>query len=293
MEWLQVCIQLGRSDPEPLVAALENLGAAAIEYRDAADQAILEPAPGDMPLWRELRVQALFPANVPEDLVRLTVAAATGASPLPGIEFTRLPERDWVRDFNASLEPMCFADRLWICPTQSDCPEPDAASIFLDPGLAFGSGHHPTTALCLEWLAGREAGRRVLDYGCGSGVLALAALALGAGRVDAVDNDPQALIATQDNAAANGLADRIAVYAPDDLPPASQYDVVVANIVSGVLIDLAAALGPRCESGAAFALSGILIDQADEVRTAYSRWVRFDVVQERHGWALLSGIAGD
>ena len=293
MDWLQVCIELGRADPEPVAAALENLGAAAIEYRDAASQPILEPAPGDTPLWRELRLLALFPADIQEDQVRLVVAAASGTQPLPAMQFARLPERDWVRDFNAGLEPRCFADRLWICPTQTRCPDPDAPHIFLDPGLAFGSGQHATTALCLEWLASRAPGGRVLDYGCGSGVLAIAALALGAAHADAVDNDPQALIATRDNATVNHFADRIAVCAPDELPRASLYNVVLANIVSGTLIDLATELGPRCKSGGVIALSGILTDQADEVRAAYARWIGFDAIQQRDGWALLSGIARD
>jgi ribosomal protein L11 methyltransferase len=290
MDWLQVQIDLDGIDPQAVETALTGLGALAIEYRDAGNEPILEPPPGTTPMWRELRLGALLPADTAPETVQLVVAAAVAPAPLPAMRFKALAERDWVRDFSAGLRPVCFADVLWLVPPDQPAP-PGAAVVTLEPGLAFGSGSHPTTALCLEWLARLRCPGRVLDYGCGSGVLGLAALALGAQACLAVDVDPQARVACAANARRNGMGDRLRVVAPGALPDGIRFDAVVANILSDTLIVLAPALCARLATGASIALSGILGGQVADVRSAYRRRIDFAPVQRRGDWALLSGRA--
>lgn len=291
MDWLQVRIELGRLDPAPVETALLQLGAAAIEYRDAGDEPILEPAPGTTPLWQEVCLSALLDPATPPEQIRQFIGLAVAPAATPPIEFTPLADRDWVGDFRAALTPMCFGSGLWLLPTDADTPPDARAVVRLEPGLAFGSGRHPTTALCLEWLARLNCAGQVLDFGCGSGVLAIAALALGARKVWAVDIDPQALEACARNAATNKVADRLIVAAPGELAPDLQVDALVANILSGTLIELAPILCTRLRTGAAIALSGILPSQADEVRQRFAPWVEFAAPQQQGDWVLLAGLA--
>jgi len=291
VDWLQVRIELGRLDPAPVETALLQLGAAAIEYRDAGDEPILEPAPGTTPLWQEVCLSALLDPATPPEQIRQFIGLAVAPAATPPIEFTPLADRDWVGDFRAALTPMCFGSGLWLLPTDADTPPDARAVVRLEPGLAFGSGRHPTTALCLEWLARLNCAGQVLDFGCGSGVLAIAALALGARKVWAVDIDPQALEACARNAATNKVADRLIVAAPGELAPDLQVDALVANILSGTLIELAPILCTRLRTGAAIALSGILPSQADEVRQRFAPWVEFAAPQQQGDWVLLAGLA--
>jgi ribosomal protein L11 methyltransferase len=201
-----------------------------------------------------------------------------------------LEERDWVRAWMDNFHPMRFGRRLWICPTHCDPPEPAAVNIRLDPGLAFGTGTHPTTALCLDWLDGADlAGKSVLDYGCGSGILAIAAAKLGAKRVWAVDIDPQALLASDDNASENEVEDRIELFHPAELPTSLRVDVLLANILAGVLVRLAPEFGQRVKPGGRLALSGILEQHADVVQAVFSRDFAFDPPRRREDWVLLEG----
>ena len=290
MNWQRVHIDLQRIDPSPIEYALLELGAVSIDFSDAADNPILEPAPGAMPLWPALHISALFDATINDTAIRLAVAAAIEAGPMPVLRFESVADQDWVKNWRQTLQPMQFARHLWICPTGSQCPEPDGTVIKLDPGLAFGTGSHPTTALCLDWLANSvEPGSTVLDYGCGSGILSIAALVLGADQVLGVDFDPQALQATRENAVRNQVDERLTILDPQVVNSEQKFDRIVANILSGTLIELAPELRGFCRTGARIALSGILTDQIESVMTAYKPWVEFEPPVERGDWALLSG----
>lgn len=269
-------------------ALLEAAGAVSVSLADAADEPLYEPGPDERPLWRETRVRALFANAGSLRSVLDGIESALGAGALRAPFFGPVPERDWVRETQDAFEPRRFG-RLWVCPTWSDPPRGAEAVLRLDPGLAFGTGSHPTTALCLEWLAAAPLdGATVLDYGCGSGILAVGAALLGAACCHAVDHDPQALAATRANAAANGVAGRVDALAPEALPPLAA-DVVVANILAGPLVSLAGRLAAGTRAGGRVALSGILGHQAAEVGAAYRRWFRMDEPVTRGDWVLLSG----
>ncbi len=286
MTWLQVETAAGHSHPQNLEAAFTELGAVAVWFRDAGDHPVLEPAPGETPGWPETIVTALFAGDQTEALLRQSLEQA-----LPGIALTlrSVADRNWQEEWQQSLQPRQFGKRLWILPEDS-APPANAAVVRLQPGMAFGTGEHPTTAMCLEWLAKQQLqGATVLDYGCGSGLLAIAALALGARECCAVDIDPQALAATQQNAANNGCQEQLLIVKPDAVPAAKQYDVLVANILSGTLIELATALRARVSKGAALALTGILAHQADEVAAAWSDWTQLSIADQQGDWVLLSG----
>jgi ribosomal protein L11 methyltransferase len=296
-DWLQLEFPLGEHDAERVTALLESLDALAVTLADAADDPIYEPPPGATPLWQSTRVTALFDPRV--DRAAL-LAALAGA--LPGFaahRLTELADREWAREWLAHFQPMRFGRRLWVVPTAYQPPEPGAVNLILDPGLAFGTGSHPTTALCLEWLdahADALRGARVLDFGCGSGILAIAAALLGAERVAALDIDPQALDATRENAARNGVLDRLEVGGPDALSAAGvgrPFGALVANILANPLRELAPTLMAALPAGAPFALSGILADQADEVGAAYAPYATLAAPVQRGDWVRLDGVRTD
>jgi ribosomal protein L11 methyltransferase len=287
MPHLQLTLDIGSRDPEPFEDALFALGARSVTLEDAADDPVLEPAPGATPLWPTVVVKALFDAGADRDAIERTLAAATASPPPP--RFEHVPDKAWEREWLRDFRPMRFGRRLWVCPGGMTTDDPDAIRVELDPGLAFGTGTHPTTALCLEWLDGHDvAGRRVVDYGCGSGILAIAAARLGAASVRAMDIDPQALTATRDNALRNGVGERIA---PTDDPEleSGASDVLLANILAGPLVELAPRFAQAVRPGGALALSGLLVDQADAVTAAYRPWFDIATAAERDGWALLAG----
>lgn len=277
-------------------ALLWERGALAITLLDAADQPLLEPAPGETPMWNEVTLEALLPDSTdPVEIVLALTAVGLIASPAD-TRLTDVPERDWYRDWTRAwmdrFEPMRFGESIWICPSHI---EPDPAwpvVVRLDPGLAFGSGTHPTTALCLEWLDGEWLdgqdlqGRQVIDYGCGSGVLAVAAALKGAARVVAIDHDPQALVATRENAFRNGVDDRIETALPDQIDPGPA-DIVLANILAGVLVDLAPQLAALVAPGGRLVLSGILEKQTGSVVAAYRERLALESQACREGWMRL------
>ncbi len=289
MSWLQTSIELGTLDPGPVELALLELGAVCIEYSNAGDEAILEPAVGATPLWNELVISALLPENTDPDCVRIAVAMATSASCMPRTQFRSLADANWIASWRQSLKPQQFGSDLWICPVDQEPPRQAKAIVSLDPGLAFGTGGHPTTALCLDWLAQQASGKEILDFGCGSGILAIAAISLGSHRATAVDNDPQALLATRQNAGVNDCRDQIEILPADELPREQQFDLVVANILSGSLISLAPRLVKHCKVGASIGLSGILPKQVASVMDAYAAWIWFAEPRERDAWVLLTG----
>ena len=263
-------------------------GALSVGFDDAGDQPLFEPPPGTTPLWQQTRVTALFPADV-EVTDLMAAARRRFGDDLLELASHALADQVWERAWLEHFKPMRFGRRLWICPTGFAPPDPTAVNVILDPGLAFGTGTHPTTALCLEWLDGLPlAGRTVLDYGCGSGILAVAALKLGATAAHGIDIDPQALTASHENAIKNGVAARLTLGYPEAAGPVA--DVVVANILAGPLVELAGALLDRLKPGGALALSGLLAEQAGPVQAAYAGQVDFAPVRLREEWAMLAGV---
>jgi len=279
---------------------------------------VLEPAPGAMPLWPTVVVRAVFAADADMDQVRAALAATPGLDPMllaERVQFEAVADRAWEREWLKDFKPMRFGQRLWVCPggqrpLDAAGGSPDAAGagpaaviLELDPGLAFGTGTHATTALCLEWLDSGAAGSHddaqgagqgwlaaadVIDYGCGSGILANAALLLGARQAIAMDIDPQALLATGQNAERNGVLDRVHVTADPKLGGDSA-DVVLANILAGPLVELAPLLAQRTRAGGRIALSGLLLEQADAVTEAYRPWFDIGLAGARDGWGLVTG----
>lgn len=236
MPWIQLKLNTTGSQAEDLSDALVESGAVSVTFQDTHDNPVFEPLPGETLLWGDTDVIGLYDAET--DMAE--VVAMLEQHPLLGAGFRhkieQLEDKDWEREWMDNFHPMRFGERLWICPSWRDVPDPDAVNVMLDPGLAFGTGTHPTTALCLQWLDGLDlAGKTVIDFGCGSGILAIAALKLGAARAIGIDIDPQAIQASRDNAQRNGVSERLELYLPKDQPADLLADVVVANILAGPL----------------------------------------------------------
>ena len=289
MAWLQLVFDSGREQAPPLEDALLELGALSVTLQDNADEPVFEPGIGETPLWSETRVVALFEEGTDPEAVIATLSGQLQA--LPRWRAERVEDQAWERAWMDDFQPQRFGERLWVCPSWCEPPDPNGVILALDPGLAFGTGTHPTTALCLEWLDGQPlAGATIVDYGCGSGILAIAALLLGAERAVAVDNDPQALIATRDNAERNGIApERLVTCLPGELPAGIRAEVVVANILAGPLQQLAPTLNGLCAEGGRLALSGILNEQAEAVAAAYRPWFTLTAPTTRAEWVRLDG----
>lgn len=290
MPWLQVRLAITPEQAQTYEDALLDVGAVSVTFMDAEDQPIFEPDLGTTPLWTHTHLLALFEADADPDQVFAHLQLLTG-KPLPEHQVEHIEDQDWERSWMDNFQPMRFGQRLWIVPSWHAAPEPDAVNLLLDPGLAFGTGTHPTTALCLEWLDGQTLDNcSVLDFGCGSGILAIAALLLGAPQAVGTDIDPQALEASRDNASRNGIDPaRFPVYLPADLPQ-QPADVVVANILAGPLVSLAPQITALVKAGGRLALSGILAEQADEVRAAYAGAFDLDPTATKDGWVRISGV---
>ncbi|BBD78808.1 50S ribosomal protein L11 methyltransferase [Aerosticca soli] len=296
MPFLQLSLTIPLERQPETEAALEDLGALSVSLRDADaetpdEQAIFEPGVGELPLWSSLVVEALFEADADR---RGLLAALHELLPwLDGAQLAlaELADADWERAWMDQYRPMPFGRRLWIYPWNVEPPVDEAAVVVrLDPGLAFGSGTHPTTALCLEWLDAQAlAGKTLIDYGCGSGILAIAALKLGAARAVGIDNDPQALVASADNAARNGVADRLQLYPPEAVPEPLQGDALVANILAAPLHALAPRFAQVLRPGAPIALSGILRGQEEELVQRYGTWFDALAVDVREDWVRIAG----
>ncbi len=289
MPWLQLRLAIAPEQAEPLEDALLGVGAVSVTFMDAEDQPIFEPDLGTTPLWSHTHLLALFEADVDEASLLAHLRLLVDGE-LPPHELERIEDQDWERSWMDNFHPMRFGQRLWIVPSWHAAPEPGAVNLLLDPGLAFGTGTHPTTALCLEWLDAQALdGLDVLDFGCGSGILAIAALLLGARSATGTDIDVQALQASRDNANRNAVDPaRFPLYLPEELPP-GEADVVVANILAGPLVSLAPRIIERVRPGGRLALSGILAEQAEEVRAVYADNVELDPTIEKDGWVRISG----
>lgn len=290
MPWIQLKLNTTGSQAEALSEALIESGAVSVTFQDSHDNPVFEPMPGETLLWGDTDVIGLFDAETPmsDVLIILEQHPLLGAGFHHKIE--QLEDKDWEREWMDNFHPMRFGKRLWICPSWRDIPEPNAVNVMLDPGLAFGTGTHPTTALCLQWLDSLDlAGKTVIDFGCGSGILAIAALKLGAANAIGIDIDPQAIQASRDNALRNGVADRLALYLPKNQPADLHADVVVANILAGPLRELAPLIGELPKSGGYLGLSGVLATQATSVMQAYEEQFALDPVSVNEEWCRITG----
>jgi len=288
MPWLEVSLRVRREAVPAAEDALESLGALSVTLQDDADIPVLEPGPGGTPLWPVVQVRGLFEDTANRAAIIGTLQQVPGADAAGQVQWREIGDEDWERAWMEGFKPMQFGRRLWVVPSGMAIPDaPDAVAIQLDPGLAFGTGTHPTTAMCLEWLDGQDlAGKCVIDYGCGSGILAIAAVLLGAARVDCVDNDPQALESTATNAARNGVSGQVHCFSPERFVP-HRVDVVLANILAGPLVELAPRLTGCARPGGRIVLSGLLEEQADEVVAAYRSACEVTSSITLDGWARL------
>ncbi|MDT7526757.1 50S ribosomal protein L11 methyltransferase [Pseudidiomarina sp. GXY010] len=287
MPWIQLTV----SAPEkhaPLVGdMLQGNGAMAVTYRDAQDNPIFEPPLGELIYWQETLVTGLFSAETDLKPILANLRKSSYFKDELQYKTDALEDKDWEREWMDNFHAIRFGQRLWVCPSWRDIPEPDAVNIMLDPGMAFGTGTHPTTALCLEWLDSAEVtGKTVVDFGCGSGILAIAALLLGAKQAIGTDIDQQALIASTANAERNGVAERLAVYLPSQQPEL-QAELVMANILAGPLQELAPVISAFVAPGGELIMSGILERQVPAVQAAYNKEFDFSPVRVSEGWVML------
>jgi ribosomal protein L11 methyltransferase len=288
--WKQIAIQTRSEDCAELESLLLDQGALSITLLDDKDQPIFQKEPGATPLWDSVKLVSLFAEE--QDLNPLVALLRFQPAVLNRDEIAveEVVDQDWERSWMDNFQAMQFGEKLWICPSWQEPPDPAAVNIMLDPGLAFGSGTHATTTLCLRWLANTPmAGKEVVDYGCGSGVLGIAAALLGAGRVHAIDNDSQAIAATVDNSHRNNIASgQLTAYLPDALP-AVKADILLANILAEPLHELADHLAELVKPGGKLVLSGILLDQAEALVASYSRWFDMDRQVTEGDWVRLTG----
>ena len=295
MPWVQITLSSSPENSEFLEDMLLLCGAGAVSMLDGSDQPVFEPIKGTTPLWQDTQVMGLFEADTDGDALLDYLGngwlAAFANTPFPNYKLEILEDKDWERQWMDRFEPLQFGSRLWVCPSWKPVPDPMAVNLMLDPGLAFGTGSHPTTALCLQWIAEQDwQGKTVIDYGCGSGILAIGTILMGAERVLGVDNDTQALTATKDNAQRNGIAAQaIPVFLPEDTPQEA-VDVMLANILAGPLIEMAAHLAELTKVRGLITLSGILEHQADAVVEAYSPWFDMHTVVSKDEWVRIDGI---
>lgn len=291
MPWIQISITTNSQQCETVESVLLEQGAVSVTLADAVDTPIYEPQPGETPLWPNTTVTALFEPDQ-HNQHQLTKIIKQQIAHLPHQAFncTMLADQNWQRAWLSEFKPMQFADNLWICPSAYTPPDPKAVNIFLDPGLAFGTGTHPTTALCLQWLAKQKLkGKTIIDYGCGSGILAIAAVKLGAKSAWCVDNDMQALVATRDNIERNGLSlEQLHTVLPEDMP-AIKADLLIANILAKPLLSLMPTFQDLLKHKAPIGLSGILHSQKDQIIHHYQPHFSINTIEQQEEWCLLSG----
>ncbi len=290
MAWVQIRFSVSAEHVDELSDFLMEVGSQSVTFTAAADQkAIFELYPGDVNYWPTSTCVALFDAADDLDFIVKQMAA----NPMIGADFEhkieQVEDKDWEREWMDNFHPIKFGERLWICPSWRDIPDPEACNVILDPGLAFGTGTHATTALCLKWLESMDlSDKTVLDFGCGSGILAIAALKLGAKRAIGIDIDPKAITASIENAERNGVADQIELYLPEDAPEFNT-DVIVANVLAGPLKELKEIICGYGETGTLLALSGILAEQADDVANEYQPLAKLNPATQEDEWVRIDG----
>ena len=289
MPWQQLKINVKAADAERVGDMLSEFEAQAVTFIDAKDTPVYEPKPGEVLLWPDTQVIGLYEADY--DLT-LVIEALRGF-PIFENNFNyvldQLEDKEWEREWMDNFHPMQFGQRLWICPSWRDAPDPDAVNVKLDPGLAFGTGTHPTTSLCLKWLGSQSMeDKTVVDFGCGSGILAVAALKLGAKNVIGIDIDPQALLASEQNAKNNEVADKLSLFLPENQPEGA-VDVVMANILAGPLKELHKIITAYVKPGGSLIMSGILESQVNEVLTQYENNFAFEAYKSEGEWVRLVG----
>ncbi|ELH0899941.1 50S ribosomal protein L11 methyltransferase [Vibrio cholerae] len=291
MPWIQIKLNATNDNAEAIGDMLmEETGAVSVTFLDAKDTPVFEPLPGETRLWGDTDVVALYEADMDTSLILQQIKASNMLAEGFAHKVEQVEDKDWEREWMDNFHPMQFGRRLWICPSWREVPDPQAVNVMLDPGLAFGTGTHPTTALCLEWLDNLDlTGKTVIDFGCGSGILAIAAIKLGAAKVIGIDIDAQALLASKDNAARNGVEDQIDVYLPKDQPEGLVADVVVANILAGPLRELSPIIKGLLKPGGQLAMSGILDTQAESVAEFYRDDLELDPIAEKSEWCRISG----
>lgn len=290
MPWLQIKFDTHPDFADAFSDALMDVGALSVSFEDSADQPIFEPPPGEMRLWQHTRVVGLFENEVDADKVLLTLTQRIAPQTLPPFRIEQLEDQAWERVWMDEFHPMRFGNRVWICPSWCEAPEKDAINIKLDPGLAFGTGTHPTTSLCLQWLdAHPPANLNVIDYGCGSGILAVAAAMLGAKHVWAIDHDPQAVLATNENAEVNQVSQLITA-GKAAITPKEPVDLLLANILAQPLIDFAPKFATLVKTGGQIVLSGILESQTNDVIDAYKHHFDLAPIAQEEDWVRISGI---
>ena len=292
MSWIQLRLDTHPEQIEQLEELMLASGSVAVTMEDNADQPVLEPAVGETPLWGQTRLTGLYPADTDMKATLAHFPPELLAQCNQRIEI--LEDKDWEREWIKHYQPMQFGKRLWVCPSWLEPPEPNAVNLLLDPGLAFGTGTHPTTALCLTELDGINLeGQTVVDYGCGSGILAVAALKLGACEALGVDNDPQALVASKDNAQRNGVNSAALPVALPGQYDANHWqhraDTVIANILAGPLMELSETLLHCLKPGGTLMLSGLLNTQAPGMIEHYAPWISLRIAGEHEGWVCLRG----
>ncbi|MGC9421933.1 50S ribosomal protein L11 methyltransferase [Vibrio sp.] len=291
MPWIQIKLNATNQNAEPISDMLmEKTGALSVTFLDAKDTPVFEPLPGETRLWGDTDVLALYDAEIDTQRVIQQIQASQLLADGFAYKIEQIEDKDWEREWMDNFHPMKFGQRLWICPSWREIPEPNAVNVLLDPGLAFGTGTHPTTALCLQWLDSLDlSDKTVIDFGCGSGILAIAAIKLGAAKVIGIDIDPQALLASKDNAARNGVADKIEVYLPQNQPENLMADVVVANILAGPLRELSPVIKSLIKPGGQLAMSGVLNTQAQDVANYYRDELSIDPIIEQEEWCRITG----
>lgn len=288
-EWMQIKVRTNNNYSDTVASLLEQLGALSVTFEDAEDSPILEPRPGERRLWPSTEVSGLFAQGTdPAPILRALRAILGDHIPMAAVG---LEDRNWIREWMSQFKPIKCGNRLWICPSWLHVDEKDAVTVMLDPGLAFGTGTHPTTWLCLNFLDSLDLkGKTVVDYGCGSGILGIAALKLGALKASGVDIDDQAIIASDENAERNGVKGLFTLYLNEAAADVTPADVTVANILAGPLAELEPEIARLTAKGGALALSGVLVEQAQAVKDAYAKDFTMGEIKTRGDWALLTGI---
>ncbi|WP_440055052.1 50S ribosomal protein L11 methyltransferase [Pseudoalteromonas sp. T1lg65] len=288
MAWIQIRIYADKADADALSDMLMDIGCPSVTFMDSKNNPVYEPKPGEVILWPETTVIGLFEAT--HDMQSVVEHLQHQHDKPLSYKLEQLEDKDWEREWMDNFHPIKFGERLWICPSWRDVPDPTAVNVLLDPGLAFGTGTHATTALCLKWLEQQDlSDKTVVDFGCGSGILGIAAIKLGAKRVIGIDIDPQALVASRDNAERNGVADKLEVYLPENQPE-FHADVVIANILAQPLRELHQVILGFLQPGGTLAMSGILQEQAQSVADVYAPFITLDAIAQEGEWTRVSGV---